>query len=283
MIGARKGIACRPAIQVWLIAIALLIGLQVSALGVLADSPDDFSESLSDEQVVENFLKIAFGFEGVEIPEENLRLFRWEDDLRIAVAPGMTSQETEILKAHLDDLARFIGLAHSFEPDPLEANVLLRVGPFEEILLDLDALSEAYNKGASQGLLDRQPTIPNMLPALKEVLTRERVAGRMENVCLATVQWSRGEVRAYVAIHTGLEPEQFQHCVVEELTQMLGLMNDNDGVHPSIFNDQNEFDSLTEHDVWLLQMLYDPVMEGGMTKDEAERVARSIIRYYRNQ
>ncbi len=276
-----KGCLQQALQSVWLITLVLLLILQLLATNVAAKSPEDFSDSLSDEEVVENFLKIAFGLEGAAIPEEAFRLFRWESDLNIAVAPGITPKETEILTAHLDDLARLIGLAHRFESVPLDANVILRIGPLEELLLDLDALSNAYAKWDSQESWAPGPVIPNPIPMLRQVIVREHDAGRFQRICLVNVFWSRGEFRAYVGIHNGLTLDQFRHCVVEEFTQMLGLMNDDDTVRPSIFNDRNEFDSLTKQDEWLLQLLYDPVMEGGMTKAEAKRVAQSVISHYR--
>lgn len=60
-------------------------------------------------------------------------------------------------------------------------------------------------------------------------------------------------------------------CVHEELTQALGLGNDDDRVRPSIFNDDEEFALLTEHDEMLLRILYHPALKPGM--DEAEVAA----------
>ena len=66
-------------------------------------------------------------------------------------------------------------------------------------------------------------------------------------------------------------------CVVEELTQVLGLPNDSNAVQPSIFNDQSRFFELTEHDRLLVRILYDNRITPGMPRREALRLGREIL------
>ncbi|MEM8788196.1 MAG: DUF2927 domain-containing protein [Pseudomonadota bacterium] len=65
-------------------------------------------------------------------------------------------------------------------------------------------------------------------------------------------------------------------CFHEELTQALGLVNDNFAVRPSIFNDDEEFAFLTLHDEILLRMLYDPRLYPGMTLAQARPLLPQI-------
>lgn len=67
-------------------------------------------------------------------------------------------------------------------------------------------------------------------------------------------------------------------CIHEELAQGLGLPNDSPQARPSIFNDDDEFALLTDHDELLLKMLYDPRLKPGMTAAEARPVTRIIAR-----
>jgi len=67
-------------------------------------------------------------------------------------------------------------------------------------------------------------------------------------------------------------------CVHEEIAQGLGLPNDSALARPSIFNDDDEFALLTNHDELLLKMLYDPRLKPGMTAEQARPVARIIAR-----
>ena len=65
-------------------------------------------------------------------------------------------------------------------------------------------------------------------------------------------------------------------CVVEELTQVLGLPNDSEKVFPSVFNDRSIDDFLTGLDVLLLKMLYDPRIKPGMDETTVRPLLREI-------
>jgi hypothetical protein len=65
-------------------------------------------------------------------------------------------------------------------------------------------------------------------------------------------------------------------CVVEELTQVLGLPNDSDKVFPSVFNDHSTDVFLTGLDVLLLRMLYDPRIVHGMEEAALRPLLRTI-------
>ena len=65
-------------------------------------------------------------------------------------------------------------------------------------------------------------------------------------------------------------------CVHEELAQGLGLSNDSPLARPSIFNDDEEFATLTSHDELLLKMLYDPRLKSGMSLPEARPTIKQI-------
>ncbi|MEL6317885.1 MAG: DUF2927 domain-containing protein [Pseudomonadota bacterium] len=66
-------------------------------------------------------------------------------------------------------------------------------------------------------------------------------------------------------------------CFHEEMAQALGLTNDHPEVRPSLFNDDQEFAVLTEHDGYLLRLLYHPAVKAGMRRDEAMPVVRRIV------
>lgn len=65
-------------------------------------------------------------------------------------------------------------------------------------------------------------------------------------------------------------------CYHEEIAQGLGLTNDSPRARPSIFNDDEEFATLTTHDEVLLQMLYDPRLKSGMSLERAKPIITQI-------
>ncbi|MCL1089200.1 DUF2927 domain-containing protein [Shewanella profunda] len=66
-------------------------------------------------------------------------------------------------------------------------------------------------------------------------------------------------------------------CVVEEITQVLGLPNDSEKVFPSIFNDKTPQDLLTGLDFILLKLLYSPSIRAGMTAAEVKQPLQILL------
>jgi hypothetical protein len=66
-------------------------------------------------------------------------------------------------------------------------------------------------------------------------------------------------------------------CVVEELTQTLGLPNDSTKVFPSIFNDRSIDHLLSGLDYVLLKILYDARLRAGMNQAKARPIVQIIV------
>ena len=105
------------------------------------------------------------------------------------------------------------------------------------------------------------------------------------SVCLASFTTASNHeiIRAIVLIPVdrARAHAKLVECIVEELTQVLGLPNDSDKVFPSIFNDKSVNSLLTGLDQLLLKMLYDPRVKAGMTETEAMPVLRKIAREFK--
>ncbi len=72
-------------------------------------------------------------------------------------------------------------------------------------------------------------------------------------------------------------------CVVEEITQIMGLPNDADWVSPSIANDLDKQETLSPLDRLFLQILYDPSLKPGMDIQTARPHIRRIIHHLLKQ
>ena len=72
-------------------------------------------------------------------------------------------------------------------------------------------------------------------------------------------------------------------CVVEEITQALGLPNDSEHAYPSIFNDHTPEELLAPLDVVLLKLLYEPDLKTGMTLSEVKPVVKRLLREYQKE
>ena len=66
-------------------------------------------------------------------------------------------------------------------------------------------------------------------------------------------------------------------CLHEEIAQGLGLANDSPRARPSIFNDDEEFATLTTMDEQMLRMLYDPRLIPGQREAEVRPQLGPIV------
>jgi len=66
-------------------------------------------------------------------------------------------------------------------------------------------------------------------------------------------------------------------CLLEELTQSLGLPNDSNMLRPSIFSDRDHLFEMSPQDKILLHTLYHPAMKPGYTRSQAKKAAYTII------
>lgn len=88
-----------------------------------------------------------------------------------------------------------------------------------------------------------------------------------------------GEIdHVFIFIRAELPAAMRHSCIEEEIAQAMGLIRDDDDVRPSLFNEDEEFALLTEHDEYLLRILYDPRIRPGAGRDEAIPIARKIAR-----
>lgn len=71
--------------------------------------------------------------------------------------------------------------------------------------------------------------------------------------------------------------QNYDHCLLEEITQSLGLPNDSDMLRPSIFSDSDKLTQLSRTDRILVKTLYHPRMKAGLPRRQALAVARKVI------
>jgi Protein of unknown function (DUF2927) len=69
----------------------------------------------------------------------------------------------------------------------------------------------------------------------------------------------------------------FYDCVYEELLQSLGPINDDTSVPWTMFNDDVQLGFFDIYDQYLLNILYDPRIRPGMTRDEARAVLPAVL------
>ena len=110
---------------------------------------------------------------------------------------------------------------------------------------------------------------------------REFPTWHAHNRCYGHVEdYGKGPiVESLAVVGTNIPAHIRDHCLLEELTQTLGLLGDACHYRPSLFCDgAGTYDTdLTEADEILLRTLYDPRLKSGMTAAEAMPIARRVI------
>lgn len=213
--------------------------------------------ALYDEYAVQNGRFIA--------RERPARLRRWQDPVRIGVTFGnsVPPAQRQRDRAAVAALARQLARAtrHPVTLDDARANLHVQI------------LSEEEREAAPQDWAQRLGGID---PA---VLAPAADMG-LETVCLAlafTPRDSAVYAQALVVVRAELPDLLRLSCFHEEIAQALGLVNDWPRARPSIFNDDEEFATLTTLDAMLLRVLYDPRLRPGMREAEARPLIGEIV------
>jgi len=220
----------------------------------------------SNEQLHRNFFSIAMRAEAADDVDLSgkISVAKWIKPLRYHLEGATTSdaKRVEVLIKQLHNLTG-IDIAPATVHEP---NLRIRFVPFR-------ARNGEVVRLISQGTLG---------PSVGGMVYRWRDAEREKCLGLISVDPGTGAItQADILIKDELPPRIRKACIVEEIVQSLGLMNDDPQARPSIFNDSQEYLDLTSHDEFLLRILYDSRVRPGMTARQMNPLVRQIIREVR--
>ena len=193
-------------------------------------------------------------------------LRRWSGPVRMgivfgaSVPPSQRSRDTADVAAYAQRLAPVTGHPISVAPDP---NFLV-------YFVSEDDRADTLNRTATglPGVTRTNLAAVRNLPDDAYCVVAAYAAGADQATYTAAVAVIRSE-----------NPDLLRlSCIHEELAQGLGLANDSPGARPSIFNDDDEFALLTDHDEHLLAMLYDDRLAPGVSLTQARPVVRILAR-----
>jgi hypothetical protein len=225
-------------------------------------------------QLVENFVRIAIYEEdttvgGRLVAQQNAsRLHRWESPVRMQLEFGETvPREVQVrdrnaVTSYAKRLSRITGL-------PIE---MVGAGGNYHVFI----LNEAERRKLG-------PRLRQIVPGLPDSTVRAITELPRSDYCIvfALDPTDSGVYTKAVAVIRAEHPDLMRlSCIHEEVAQGLGLSNDSPAARPSIFNDDEEFGLLTEHDEYLLRLLYDPRMKPGMDPATARATANVIAAEY---
>jgi Protein of unknown function (DUF2927) len=226
----------------------------------------------TDRMLADNFMRVALfdeyrrGSGGFVREETESQLRRWEVPIRVGIRFGATvppdrqATDRARISSFVSRLAAVTG--HPMAVDDRNPNFFLHIVSEDE----REALGPTVNA-----------TLPGLSPGDVAGIT----AMPRSTYCLVYALSEGGSgayTRAFAVIRSEHPDLLRLSCLHEELTQGLGLPNDSPRARPSIFNDDEEFALLTDHDELLLRILYNPNLRPGMSPQEARPIVESLAR-----
>jgi hypothetical protein len=95
--------------------------------------------------------------------------------------------------------------------------------------------------------------------------------------CLVGVSTLEGRIRRSTAVIVADDDFLFARCLVEEVLQGLGPMNDDESLSESVFNDTSRHAHFTAFDEALMNVLYHPLIRPGMSGSEAHKALPKVL------
>lgn len=224
----------------------------------------------TDEMVARNFNALAFSeeFSGrggqlVRATREST-LHKWDKPVLIETffGPSVDRDQTARDTAEIAGFATRLARITDHPIRQVERN-----GNFQVFVLN------------DQELRRSGPLLKQFMPelALPQIRFVEKMTPDTYCVVFTSDPEQDGKIQRAIAVIRAELPDRLRtSCVHEEISQGLGLANDSAQARPSIFNDDDEFGRLTNHDELLLQILYDPRLEPGMSEASAAALVQSI-------
>ncbi|HMO73220.1 MAG TPA: DUF2927 domain-containing protein [Paracoccaceae bacterium] len=220
--------------------------------------------------LAENFIRIALYDEFIQSPSGFVQretpsvLRRWVAPVRVALRFGPSMDETA-RTAERGRVAAYLARLSSATGHPIR--LVEGAGNFTIFYVDED---ERRALGSD---------LAAVMPGLSGPEIAAFTAMPPSTYCQVSVM-SVGQSavyqRAVAVIRAEHPPLMRQGCLHEEVAQGLGLPNDSPRARPSVFNDDQEFALLTQHDALLLRILYHPSLRPGMTEAEARPIVESL-------
>jgi Protein of unknown function (DUF2927) len=227
-----------------------ILAIPLAAALCISGRADAEDASLGNERILANLTEIVFGSEFVGEEADFVR--KWDGPMRVAIYAKDPARYGDLVTPHLQRLHELTGLDIALvdSQSPGENAHVLILG------------REQFYAYANEHLGDGKDPRTNSYLACYGFF-KVGASGRI--------------TEAFAVMPSFIGEDEMRSCVVEELTQVMGLPNDSFDIAPSIFNDDDEYQDLTWQDELFLRILYDPRIKAGMDRPAFEAAARRII------
>jgi len=233
----------------------LIVLLFVSLTTVRAEIEQD-APWQSKDYIKKAFFEIAYKNEYQQKPS---KLRRWNKDIKYKVdyfkLPAPFSMAENMIDEQFKDLSDITSLSIAKSDQAVNFKIILTKRVYYDEAIKKYIRSKVKN-------LATESNCVLLIKHRKYSLTEATVVIPVDHV-----------------VKYGLLPA----CVVEELTQAMGLPNDSDWVKPSVANDKSVLDLLTGLDYLMLKILYDKRLAIGMSVDQSSLIVDEILLDFEKQ
>ncbi len=209
--------------------------------------------SFTDGEIADGFFKVAFGAElQFDRPVERIRKF--DEPVRIFVDNrGKPNRSAEIAAVVAGISARVAHLDLAVTDKREAANLIVTIV--------------------------RQRDFARTLRAHFGRAKAKKITGKLRPVCLSGIGKDATYRIQYAEVFLPADASDFTFydCAYEELLQALGPINDTASVPWTMFNDEVQMGFFDRYDQYLLNILYDPRIAPGMTKEEVATLLPAVL------
>jgi hypothetical protein len=209
-------------------------------------------KSFTDKEIVEGFLKIAFGAE-YHLAGRVDRIRKYEVPVRVFADGSRADRKAQIAKIVADIAAKVRHLDIAMSENNEDANVLVKLVRDRDLYRTITTF---YGNARAK--------------EIKSSLDPQCLSGFRKN--------EKFEIeRSDVILTVDNGDFVFLDCAYEELLQSLGPINDTESVPWTMFNDNVSMGYFDVYDQYLLNLLYDPRIKAGMTVTEVRAVLPDVV------
>lgn len=220
-----------------------ILSLLFSALLVLP------AHALSDEEIKRGFNLTVFGSEIAPLGFQARYIHKFKGEVKFRIHNLSSKNRTRSIRQFIGTLEKQIS--------GLKVRI---VGNGEAANFNIYAVNRA-----------------NYIQTVREKVEKSRTAN-VPGKCLVKSKFSRaGMIRSDAVIVSDEGEALFRRCLIEEILQGLGPLNESTSLSKSVFNDTSKHTTFTNFDRLILNMLYDPRIKNGARLRSVSKVLDAVL------
>jgi hypothetical protein len=209
--------------------------------------------SFSNDEISDGFFKTAFHAE-LQFDRHVDRIRKFDEPVRVFVVnSGGPDRSAEIASIVADIHARVRHLDLAMTDDRTKANFVVMLAAERDFA---QTIRTRYGQAEARQI--QKSLRPQCLSGI----------GKDRNYRIR---------RAEVILPIDAGEFTFYDCAYEELLQGLGLINDDSSVPWTMFNDDVQMGFFDVYDQYLVNILYDPRVRPGMTKEQVDKLLPDVL------